>query len=56
LWVLREENLTSLLSGFRGSPISVRSPALIGMNEEGSLSQFPLIVAVDCYTGLYVTY
>lgn len=34
----------------------VNSPALIAMEEVGSLSQFPLTEAVDCNSGLYVTY
>lgn len=41
------------LLGFRESLIFVSSPTLIGVKEVGSLSQFPLTVAVDGYTGLY---
>jgi hypothetical protein len=41
---------------FRGSLIFGSSPTLIGVKEAGSLTQFLLTVAVDCYTGLYVTY
>lgn len=42
-----------LLLGLRGSLIFVSSPTLIGVKKVGSLSQFPLTEAVDCYTGLY---
>lgn len=44
------------LLGFRGSLIFVSSPTLIGVKKVGSLSQFPLTEAVDCYTGLYESF